>query len=171
MPWLIVTGRRNSLPDGCGSPCSSAFSEMPRFTSFSWKTSMAALQRSSVAAFTRTDNSPAQAIEASTPRKSNLVLISFAAWLTALSTSWRSTLLTMSNDAPAMVGVLPLSRLRYRPANLIGGRAGSCARVARCGGSAEVVVPDDGVSQRGGEPCGAGGVHRARRRHTAYHLH
>jgi hypothetical protein len=31
-----------------------------------------------------------------------------------LSTSWRSTLLTMSNDASAMLGVLPLSPLRYR---------------------------------------------------------
>ena len=30
--------------------------------------------------------------------KSNRVAISFAAWLRALSTSWRSTLLTMSNE-------------------------------------------------------------------------
>src|SRR6266851_1726210 len=35
-------------------------------------------------------------MEAPTPRKSKRVPISFAAWLSALSTSWRSILLTMS---------------------------------------------------------------------------
>src|SRR5215475_9997089 len=42
--------------------------------------------------------SPDQVIEAPTPRKSNRVPISLAAWLTALSTSWRSSLDTMSKE-------------------------------------------------------------------------
>ena len=37
-----------------------------------------------------------QAMDAPTPRKSNRLLISFAAWFSALSASWRSILLTMS---------------------------------------------------------------------------
>ena len=37
-------------------------------------------------------------IDAPTPLKSYRWAISFAAWFSALSTSWRSTLLTTSND-------------------------------------------------------------------------
>ena len=43
---------------------------------------------------------------APTPRKSNRVLISLAAWFSALSTSWRSILLTMSKNDSAMSGSL-----------------------------------------------------------------
>ena len=41
-------------------------------------------------------------MEAPTPRKSNRVPISLAAWFSALSTSWRSILLTMSKDGSAI---------------------------------------------------------------------
>src|SRR4029077_12442672 len=64
--------------------------------SFSLKTSRTALARSSLLARISTPCSPDQAIDAPTPRKSNRVLISLAAWLSALSASWRSILLTMS---------------------------------------------------------------------------
>ncbi|SKW89312.1 Uncharacterised protein [Mycobacteroides abscessus subsp. abscessus] len=47
-------------------------------------------------------SSPFQAIVVSVPRKSKRVASSLAAWFSALSTSWRSILLTMSNDESAM---------------------------------------------------------------------
>src|SRR5690606_11846361 len=71
---------------------------MLRLTSFSLKTSSAARTRSSVSACRLTAFSPAQEIVAPVPRKSNRVEISFSACRRALSTSCRSTLLTMSND-------------------------------------------------------------------------
>src|SRR5689334_23964398 len=74
---------------------------MPRLTSFSRNTSRAALTRSSVSACRVTPSSPAQAMLALVPRKSNRCASSLPAWFRALSTSWRSTLLTMSNDASA----------------------------------------------------------------------
>src|SRR5690606_19378780 len=92
------------------------------FTSFSLKTSIAAFARSSVSDVIVTAWSPLQAIDVPVPRKSNRVDSSFAAWLRALSTSWRSTLLTTSNDGFAMpssppVGVCcePPNRLSYAP--------------------------------------------------------
>src|SRR5215212_8948937 len=80
---------------------------MPRLTSLSLKTSRAAVTRSSVSASSRTPFSPAQLIFALVPRKSNRCDSSLPAWLSALSISWRSTLLTTSKDASAMA--LPLS--------------------------------------------------------------
>ena len=53
-------------------------------------------------------SSPFHAIVVSVPRKSKRVASSLAAWLSALSTSWRSTLLTMSNDESA-IGSVPSS--------------------------------------------------------------
>src|SRR5579875_842124 len=96
MPSFRVTEMRYSLPDGLGSAASRCLSETPRLTSFSLKTSRTALARSSLLARISTPCSPDHAMDAPTPRKSNRVLISLAAWLSALSASWRSILLTMS---------------------------------------------------------------------------
>src|SRR6266704_2393678 len=98
MPSLRATPIRYSLPEGFGSPASRVLSETPRLTSLSLKTSRTALARSSLLARMSTACSPDQVIEAPTPRKSNRVPISLAAWLTALSTSWRSSLDTMSKE-------------------------------------------------------------------------
>ena len=67
-----------------------------RLTSFSLNTSRIALARSSLLARISTPFSPDQAMDAPTLRKSNRVLISLAAWLSALSASWRSIFDTMS---------------------------------------------------------------------------
>ena len=80
--------------------------EMSRRTSFSLKTSTAALRRSSVELTSSMDSSPFQAMVVSVPRKSNRVASSLAAWFSALSTSWRSILLTTSNDESA-IGSVP----------------------------------------------------------------
>src|SRR5271165_6963385 len=96
MPSFKVIEMRYSLPDSRGSPASRCLSETPRLTSFSLKTSRTALARSSLLARISTPCSPDHAMDAPTPRKSNRVLISLAAWLSALSASWRSILLTMS---------------------------------------------------------------------------
>src|SRR5215212_468214 len=75
---------------------------MLRLISFSLNTSRAALTRSSVSACRVTPSSPAQAMVALVPRKSKRCESSLPAWFRALSTSWRSTLLTTSKDASAM---------------------------------------------------------------------
>src|SRR4051795_12409774 len=75
---------------------------MPRLISFSLKTSSAAVTRSSVSACSVTPSSPAHAMLALVPRKSKRWASSLPAWFRALSTSWWSTLLTMSNDESAM---------------------------------------------------------------------
>src|SRR5262249_45230194 len=98
MPSLRATPIRYSLPESFGSPVSRVLSETPRLTSLSLKTSRTALARSSLLARMSTACSPDQVIEAPTPRKSNRVPISLAAWLIALSTSWRSSLDTMSKE-------------------------------------------------------------------------
>src|SRR6516225_4690901 len=98
MPSLRATLIRYSLPEGFGSSGSRVLSETPRLTSLSLKTSRTALARSSLLARMSTACSPDQAMEAPTPRKSNRLPISLAAWLTALSTSWRSSLDTMSKE-------------------------------------------------------------------------
>ena len=102
MPSLRATPIRYSLPDSFGSPGSRCLSETPRLTSLSLKTSRTALARSSLLARISTPCSPDQAIDAPTPRKSNRVPISLAAWLSALSTSWRSILDTMSKEDSVM---------------------------------------------------------------------
>src|SRR5271169_6487983 len=84
---------------------------MSRRISFSLKTSTAALTRSSVELVSSIASSPFQAILVSVPRKSNRVDSSFAAWFRALSTSWRSILLTTSNDESAIGSVPFLSKL------------------------------------------------------------
>src|SRR5215469_11668436 len=98
MPSLRATEMRYSLPDAFGSAGSRCLRETLRLTSFSLKTSRTALARSSLLARISTPCSPDQAMEAPTPRKSNRVPISLAAWLSALSTSWRSSLETMSKE-------------------------------------------------------------------------
>src|SRR5713101_6671234 len=85
MPSLRATLIRYSLPEGFGSPGSRVFSETSRLTSLSRKTSRTALARSSLLARMSTACSPDQAMDAPTPRKSNRVPISLAAWLTAMS--------------------------------------------------------------------------------------
>src|SRR5271155_4088921 len=82
---------------------------MSRRISFSFNTSTAALTRSSVELVSSIASSPFQAILVSVPRKSNRVASSLAAWLRALSTSWRSILLTTSNDESA-IGSVPFHR-------------------------------------------------------------
>src|SRR5580693_4540687 len=96
MPSLIAIAIRYSLPEILGSAASRCFSEMLRLTSLSLNTSRIALARSSLLARISTPFSPDQAMDAPTLRKSNRVLISLAAWLSALSASWRSILDTMS---------------------------------------------------------------------------
>src|SRR5580698_6601221 len=96
MPSFRVTARRYSLPETLGSAASRCFRETPRLTSFSLNTSRTALARSSLLARMSTPSSPDHWIEAPTPRKSNRLLISLAAWLSALSASCRSILDTMS---------------------------------------------------------------------------
>src|SRR5690349_20283012 len=113
MPCLIEAETLKVLPDACGSPASSALSEMPRLISFSLKTSSAAFTRSSLSAWRLTACSPAQLIDALVPRKSNRWDSSLAVWLSALSTSCRSTLLTTSKEESAM-GPTVLTRARPR---------------------------------------------------------
>src|SRR5690349_11554394 len=106
MPCTRFPVTLNTFPDTAGSPTSNAFIEMLRLTSFSWKTSIAALQRSSVSEVKVIASSPAQATVVLVPRKSKRLLSSLAAWLSALSTSCRSTLLTTSNDGSATTSLL-----------------------------------------------------------------
>ena len=87
---------RYSLPESLGSSGSRALSDTPRLTSLSLNTSRTALARSSLFALISTACSPDQAMDAPTPRKSKRVPISLAAWFSALSTSWRLILDTMS---------------------------------------------------------------------------
>src|SRR5690349_4842813 len=136
MPCLRPTPRRNSLPDGFGSPESRALSDTPRLTSLSLKTSSTALARSSLLARISTD-SPDQEMDAPTPRKSNRLLISLAAWFRALSTSCLSTLLTMSkNESATARSSRSLPRRVSRPLaapDLLPepGHDGACAAVVR----------------------------------------
>src|SRR2546423_7359239 len=109
---MILHSIRCVLPDAFGSPASSDFSEMFRLTSLSLKTSSAARARSSVSAWIVTASSPAPVICAPVPRKSNRVDSSFAAWLSALSSSCRSTLLTMSNEGSATLPLLYVGLVR-----------------------------------------------------------
>ena len=94
------------MPDSFGSLASSTLSETPRLTSLSLNTSRTALARSSLLARISTPWSPDQAIDAPTLRKSNRVLISLPAWFSALSTSCRSSLDTMSNEESAGIWLL-----------------------------------------------------------------
>ncbi len=131
MPCCTVTTSRYSLPDWVGSSCCRALSEMPRLTHFSCRTSRVAFTRSSVLAVSRMD-SPDQVADAPVSRKSKRVPTSLAVWLTALSISWRSTLLTMSNDGSATVKrLLPIFSIAC--AYGIGSSpGGSVASRARC---------------------------------------
>src|SRR5947209_9585428 len=106
---MILHSIRCVLPEAFGSPASSDFSEMFRLTSLSLKTSSAALARSSVSAWIVTAFSPAGVICAPVPRKSNRVDSSLAAWFSALSSSWWSTLLTMSNEGSATSPLLSVT--------------------------------------------------------------
>src|SRR5262249_42129042 len=156
MPCLRPTLSRHSCPEGFGSPGSRALSDTPRRTSLSLKTSRTALARSSLLARISTV-SPDQEIPAPTPRKSNRVLISLAAWFSALSTSCLSTLLTMSkNDSatPRSSRVLVPHRSpgasRIPPGAGTGGHASrSCDGHAWC--SLSFTVPSD-VAARGRLP-------------------
>jgi len=69
MPSFTEASIRYSLPEAKGSPASRDFREMPRLTSFDWKTSRTALTRSSEFAFMRIF-SPEKSISAPTPLKS-----------------------------------------------------------------------------------------------------
>src|SRR6185437_9983052 len=75
-----------------------------------------------------TPSSPDHAMLVLVPRKSKRWPTSLAAWLSALSTSWRSTLLTTSNDASAMI-VSPSLLESCRTDGIgrtQGGRSGPC---------------------------------------------
>src|SRR6266704_186939 len=145
MPWMILHSIRFTLPDTFGSPASSAFSEMLRLTSLSLKTSRAARARDSVSAWIVTAFSPAWVICAPVSRKSNLVDSSFAAWWTALSSSCRSTLLTMSNEGSATSLLLysngfGVPRYPFAPPGC-GTAILTCAVAPRCGGTHEAGCP------------------------------
>src|SRR5215475_13206902 len=123
MPSFRVTAMRYSLPVTLGSAASRCLRETLRLTSFSLKTSRTALARSSLLARISTPCSPDQVMEAPTPRKSNRVLISLAAWFSALSASCRSILLTMSKlDSLGMI---------HRLDGDGAGRHAGCARMPR----------------------------------------
>src|SRR3954452_8633405 len=81
---------------------------MTRLISFSLNTSTAAVARSSVSDSIVNASSPAQAIDVPVPRKSKRWESSLAAWFRALSTSWRSSLLTTSNDGSAILASSPV---------------------------------------------------------------
>ncbi|CUR54537.1 hypothetical protein NOCA2170109 [metagenome] len=102
MPSLRAMEILLTWPDWRGSEASRIFSDWLRLTSLPWKTSRTALARSSAEALISIACSPCHSIEAPVPLKSKRVAISRAAWLRALSTSWRSILLTMSNDESAI---------------------------------------------------------------------
>ena len=88
---------------------------MPRLISLVWNTSRIALTRSSLFARISTF-SPDHAIDAPTFLKSKRCEISLAVWFSALSTSWWSTLLTMSNEESAITGHVIRAHLRRRTA-------------------------------------------------------
>src|SRR3954454_6386346 len=135
---------------------------MLRLISFSLNTSSAAATRSSVSAWSVTPFSPAQAMVALVPRKSNRWESSFPAWFSALSTSWRSTLLTTSKDESAMAVPLPLRELPglrdHRPRFLY------AAPVRPHGGLPEWPMGADcksvGLAYEGSNPSPATGAHR-----------
>ena len=95
------------------------------------------MARSSLLARMSTACSPDQAMDAPTPRKSNRVPISLAAWLSALSTSWRSSLDTMSKEE-SWDATAP--RLDARTAGRHAERAGRRARYDPDGPSANRLV-------------------------------
>src|SRR5216683_2030693 len=92
-------------------------------------------------------------MEAPTPRKSNRVPISFAAWLSALSTSWRSILLTMSKLLSATRDSSPPDTGPVAEAT--GQRAVDGARTAVCGGGGAAGGGRRGRARTGG---GCGGL-------------
>src|ERR1700712_4466573 len=104
MPFFSDTSMRYSLPLAYGSPVSRLRSEMPRLMNLASRTSSTAFTRSSADAFS-SSFSPDHSTDAPTFLKSYRVAISFCAWLTALSASILSTLLTMSNVESAMTTV------------------------------------------------------------------
>ena len=106
MPSLRVIPILLSVPDWRGSEASSTLRLTSRLTSFCWKTSSTAEARSSAEALISITFSPFHSMVAPVPLKSNRVAISRAACPSALSTSWRSNLLTMSKDESAMGGLL-----------------------------------------------------------------
>src|SRR6476620_600854 len=79
---------------------------MPRLISLVSNTSRIALTRSSLFASIRIDSSD-HLMTAPTFLKSNRVEISLPVWFSALSTSWWSTLLTMSKEESAMPARYP----------------------------------------------------------------
>ena len=85
------------LPESRGSEACTDLRSTPRRTSLVWKTSQIALTRSSPFACIAIA-SPDHLMDASVPLKSKRWPTSRAAWLSALSTSCRSTLLTMSKE-------------------------------------------------------------------------
>src|SRR3954447_10909887 len=88
---------------------------MSRRINFSLNTSMAALVRSSVDEVMVMASSPCHSMWVSVPRKSNRVESSLAAWLRALSTSWRSTLLTTSKLESAIALASSRCARKYYP--------------------------------------------------------
>ncbi len=100
IPSLVLAVILYSFPDERGSPASSDLRLTPRRTSLDWKTSRTAFTRSSEFA-SISMASPDHWIEASVFLKSKRCRTSLAAWFKALSTSCRSTLLTMSNELSA----------------------------------------------------------------------
>ena len=102
MPSLSVMEILLSRPDWRGSEASRIFRLCWRLMSLSLKTSSTAVARSSADAVISMACSPCHSIVAPVPLKSKRVAISRAVCPRALSTSWRSSLLTMSNDESAM---------------------------------------------------------------------
>src|SRR3954454_9245609 len=88
---------------------------MSRRINFSLNTSMAAFVRSSVDEVMVMASSPCHSMWVSVPRKSNRVDSSLAAWLRALSTSCRSTLLTTSKLESAIALASSRCARKYYP--------------------------------------------------------
>src|SRR3954452_9417230 len=102
MPSLSVIEILLSRPDWRGSEASRIFRLCWRLMSLSLNTSRTADARSSAEALISIACSPCHSMVAPVPLKSKRVAISRAVWPSALSTSCRSILLTMSNELSAI---------------------------------------------------------------------
>ena len=114
MPSLSAIEILLSRPDWRGSDASRIFRLWFRLTSLPLNTSRTAFARSSAEAEISMACSPCHWIVAPVPLKSKRVAISRAVCPRALSTSWWSILLTMSNDASAMWGSFRARCGRFR---------------------------------------------------------
>src|SRR6266511_1605010 len=96
----LISRRTVSFAAGVTAPSSRFFTDTPRLMSLDCRSSNRAfILKSSSATRVRVVLARSNAIDALDPLKSYRWATSLVAWLTALSTSWRSAPVEMSNDA------------------------------------------------------------------------